>query len=247
MNRRVTGELTGLVVVVTGATGSAGRAAVDALSRSGADVVAVGRDIGRLTALFGGHGEVSLEAADVADRAECADLVERVRDRYGRVDGLVHLVGGWRGGRGFSANGDDDWDFLRSNLIDSLRHITLALHDDLARSDAGRAIIISATAVDSPSAGSANYAAAKAAAESWMRSLAASFATQAQTAGPGHPVRCSAAVILVIKALVDQAMRDTAPQKKFDGFTDVALLADRIVAVFTDDPRLVNGTRIPVG
>ena len=107
-------------------------------------------------------------------RAVCA-LAARVRDRFGAADGLVHLVGGFRGGASFTDNSDDDWRFLSAGLIDTLRHVTIAFHDDLARSSAGRAVIVSAQAAQKPAAGAANYAAAKAAAEAWMLALADSF------------------------------------------------------------------------
>ncbi len=84
-------------------------------------------------------------------------------------------MGGFRGGGTFAANTDADWRFLDNGLIQTLRHVTLAFHDDLVASQAGRAVIVSGTAVDTPAAGSANYAAAKAAAEAWMRALADSF------------------------------------------------------------------------
>ena len=254
MSTRPGGELTSLVVLVTGATGAAGRATVRALARAGAEVVAVGREPRRLAALFDHLDGVHPEVADLSDREQCDALVDRVRSAHSRIDGLVHLVGGWRGAPRFTANSDEDWAFLSRTLIDSLRQITLAVHDQLATSPDGRAVIISATAVDRPTPGGANYAAAKSATEGWMGALAESFvrtAAAAAAAGPthGHPHGAAAhghaaATVLVVKALVDEAMRDANPEKAFDGFTDVEVLAARIVALFTDDAADINGARI---
>ena len=224
MSTRPGGELTGLVVLVTGATGAAGRSTVRALAAAGADVVAVGRDERRLAALFSTVDGVFLEVADLTDRQQCEELADRIRAQHHRIDGLVHLVGGWRGAPQFTANSDDDWAFLSRTLIDGLRHITLAVHDDLAASADGRAVIVSATAVDRPTPGGANYAAAKAATEGWMGALAESFvrvaavAATAPHAHAGGEHTSAAATVLVIKALVDDAMRDASPDKSFDGF-----------------------------
>ncbi len=244
MTSRPAGELDGLVIVVTGATGSAGRATVRALAWAGAEVVAVGRDENRLAALFDDVSGVHPQVADLSDRPRCEALAQRIRGRHHRIDGLVHLVGGWRGAARFVENSDEDWAILSHSLVDTLRHITIALHDDLAASADGRAVIVSATAVDTPTPGGANYAAAKAATEAWMMALAESFA-RGQSKSKTEPTwQRSAATVLVIKALVDRAMRDADPDKSFAGFTEVRALAARIVELFTDDASDINGSRI---
>jgi NAD(P)-dependent dehydrogenase (short-subunit alcohol dehydrogenase family) len=192
---------------------------------------------GRLAALAAANPGITTEVADLSDATAVQELANRVRDRHGAVDGLVHLVGGWRGGDGFTSNSDEDWRFLSAALIDTLRHVTLSFHDDLVRSTAGRVVIVSARAAEKPSAGSANYASAKAAAEAWMLALADSFRAGAPDA---------AATILVIKALVDDRARAQAPARKFPGFTDVNELAARIVGLWSMDVQACNGARIPL-
>ena len=243
MSTRPAGELNSLVIVVTGATGSAGRATVRALALAGAEVVAVGRQEHRLAALFDGVDGVHPQVAELADGPHCEALAERVRRRHHRIDGLIHLVGGWRGAAGFTANSDQDWAFLCGTLVDSLRHVTMAFHDDLVASADGRAVIVSATAAEHPTPGGANYAAAKSATQGWMAAMAESFArAQSRATPPTH--QHSAATVLVVKALVDEAMRDAAPGKTFAGFTDVGVLAARVVELFTEDAADINGARI---
>src|ERR1700712_5727328 len=244
MTRRPAGELDGLVIVVTGATGSAGRATARALAWAGAEVVAVGRDEHRLAALFDDVNGVHPQVADLSDGPRCQALAERIRGRHHRIDGLVHLVGGWRGASRFVENSDDDWAVLSHTLLDSLRHITIALHDDLAASADGRAVIVSAAAVDSPTPGGANYAAAKAAGEAWMLALAESFRRLQSKSKTEPTLQRSAATILVIKALVDRAMRDANPDRPFTGYTDVNALAARIVELFTEEASDINGARV---
>jgi NAD(P)-dependent dehydrogenase (short-subunit alcohol dehydrogenase family) len=220
------------VVVVLGAGGAAGRAVAEAVRDSGRRVAAV--DL-REPSVEG----CAAYAVDATDPAAVADLAARVRADLGRVDGLVHLIGGWRGGKGFASNTDDDWAFLSSLLIDTLRHTTRAFHDDLVASPAGRAVIVSATAAANPTAGGANYATAKAASETWMRALADSFARVQKDDG----LR-AAATVLVVKALVHDAMRADQPDATFPGYTDVADLAAAVLRVLDAPASDVNGERI---
>jgi len=234
-------SLDDLVVVVTGAAGPAGAAATSALRAAGATVVAVGHSPERLSALAERNPGVRVEVVDLSDEGAVTAMATRVREDLGRVDGLIHLVGGYRGGDTFTSNTEADWRFLSAGLIDTLRHTTLALHDDLVRAPAGRVAIVSARAAANPGAGSANYAAAKAAAEAWMLALADSFRRSGTT---GSSDGGAAAVIFVIKALVTEQMREDAPDRKFPGFTDVADLADRIVELWAADAAELNGARI---
>lgn len=220
-----------LVVLVTGATGIAGRAACSALAAAGHRVIAVARDGDSLAALSADR--VDAKSVDLADSAAVVALATSVREQYGAIDGLVHLVGGWRGGKGFTTNTNEDWAFLSSNLIDTLRHATQSVHDDLVASRCGRAVIVSATAAAKPTAGNANYATAKAAAEAWMLALADSLRrNQSGRKGNSLP-QTSAAVILVIKAIGDAA-----------GFTSAEALASRIARLFDSDAGELNGARI---
>ncbi|MET1036065.1 MAG: SDR family NAD(P)-dependent oxidoreductase [Arthrobacter sp.] len=235
-------SLDGLTVLVAGATSTSGVAAAHALHDAGATVLAAGTDAGRL-------GErlpfaAGRYAADLADPAAVAGLAARIRGEHGRLDGLVHLVGGWRGGRGLTGQTDEDWDFLHRNVLTTLRNTSRAFYDDLAASDRGRLAIVSATAVENPTASGANYAAAKSAAETWTRAVAAGFRSAQSGRKDGPLPQRSAAVVLVIKAFVDAAARRAAPGKEFAGFTDVEDFASAVVRLFAQDAAALNGARI---
>jgi len=234
-----------LVVIVTGATGSAGRAVCRELLVDGKTVIAVGHDSDRLAVLGTALTGLHTYQVDLAEASAVRDFVADVRDAHGRIDGLIHLVGGWRGGAGFGANTDADWSFLAGGLIDTLRHLTLELHQEIANSPTGRVAIVSSTAVSAPTAGNANYVAAKAAAEAWMLALADEFRPSAGIDSDAPPTKATAAaVIFAVKAFVDGAMRAEAPTRKFPGFTDVNDLAWAVVELFTLDAASLNGRRI---
>ncbi|MQS40043.1 SDR family oxidoreductase [Streptomyces katsurahamanus] len=239
------GPLEGAVVAVAGAAGPAGRAALLRLAEAGATVVGADADAERLASAVDaaryahGGATVTGDTVDLLDLAATRDWADRTEKEFGRIDGLVHLVGGWRGSASFPATDLADWDVLERLLIRTVQHTSLAFHDGLLRSDRGRYLLISAAGAGKPTAGNAAYAASKAAAEAWTLALADSFRKAGGEQGPG-----AAAAILVVKALVHDAMRAERPNAKFAGFTDVNDLAEAIAGVWDRPAEEANGQRL---
>jgi NAD(P)-dependent dehydrogenase (short-subunit alcohol dehydrogenase family) len=239
------GALSGAVIAVAGAGGPAGRAALLRLAEAGATVVGADNDPARLAEAVdaaryaSGGASGTGEPVDLLDLQSTRDWAEHIEKDFGRVDGLVHLVGGWRGSETFIKSSLDDWDFLELLLVRTVQHTSLAFYEGLQRSDRGRYVLISAAGATKPSAGNASYAAAKAAAEAWTLALADAFRKTGGADGPR-----SAATILVVKALVHEAMRADRPNAKFAGFTDVRDLAEAIAGVWDKPAAEVNGNRL---
>ncbi|HET8780507.1 MAG TPA: SDR family oxidoreductase [Agromyces sp.] len=171
-------EVAGKTVLIAGATSASGRAVARALLEAGATVVAVGSDQGRIEKLEADIPGVIGEVADLTVEDHVLELAMRVHGRVGDVDGVIHLVGGWRGGGGIPGQTEEDYRALEHSFT-ALRHVSRAFWGDLVTSTTGRIAIVSSVVVESPKAGVANYAAVKAASESWMRSLAHGFAPRA--------------------------------------------------------------------
>ncbi|RLU89259.1 short-chain dehydrogenase [Streptomyces griseocarneus] len=237
-------RLDGAVVAVAGAAGPAGRATLLRLAEAGATVVAADADAARLAeavdAARYAHGGATVtgDTVDLLDLDATRAWASRTEKEFGRVDGLVHLVGGWRGSATFAETDLADWDLLEKLLIRTVQHTSLAFEAPLQRSGNGRFVLVSAAGASKPTAGNAAYAASKAAAEAWTLALADSFRKAGGDAGPA-----AAAAVLVVKALVHDAMRAERPNAKFAGFTDVKDLAEAIVGVWRKSARDVNGTR----
>lgn len=173
--------LAGRTVLIAGATSASGRAVAAGLLGVGARVVAVGNDPGRVGELEAQVPGVIGEVADLTDEDEVLELAMRVHSRVGDVDGVIHLVGGWRGGGSIVSQSDEDYRVLERSFT-SLRHVTLAFWGDLVESEAGRIVIVSSTSVERPRAGGANYVAVKAASEAWMQAVADGLRTEARSA-----------------------------------------------------------------
>lgn len=91
-------DFTGKTVVLAGATGGLGRPITHAFARSGAAIAACARTESALAELARELGDTKAgmltAAVDLCEESEVARFVDRVRERFGRIDVLVTLVGG---------------------------------------------------------------------------------------------------------------------------------------------------------
>lgn len=154
-------------LLVTGATGATGRAVSALLSARGDTVLAVGTDATRLEAVDASERLI----ADLTDRAATDALAAEVATRHGSLDGILHLVGGWKPGWG-----DEVTDWLNARLVNTLLHVSDAFEGMLLAAPAGRLAIVSSTVVTHDGPPTSAYAAAKLAAESWVAQLNARWA-----------------------------------------------------------------------
>ena len=227
------------VIAIAGVGGGLGPLVAQRLAEEGATVAGTDRDQGALDALAADLGlppeRWDGRAVDLlneeAARAWCAALVER----FGRVDGLVHLVGGWRGGEPLHEAPLADWDFLHDLLVRTVQHTTRAFHDQIAASSHGRFVLVSAKQAQAPTNTNAAYASAKAAAEAWTLALAHGFEPGGATAN-----------IVVVDAILTPRMREEEPHKDFPTFTPAEDIAAAIAFLCSDGAKKMNGQRFPL-
>jgi NAD(P)-dependent dehydrogenase (short-subunit alcohol dehydrogenase family) len=229
-------ELDGRVIAIAGVGGGLGPLVAARLAAGGATVAGTDRSPEVLEAVGSelGIGERwDGRAVDLLDeeaaRGWCAALVER----FGRVDGLIHLVGGWRGGEPLHEAPLADWELLHDLLVRTVQHTTRAFHDQLAASEHGRFVLVSAKQAQSPSNTNAAYAAAKAAAETWTLAFADGFEPGGATAN-----------IVVIDALLTPRMREESPGEEFPTFTPAEDLAEAIAFLCSEAGEKMNGQRL---
>jgi 3-oxoacyl-[acyl-carrier protein] reductase len=230
-----------LNVLVTGGSGASGVAVARALREAGHRVFTVGSDLQRIRSAAQQAGDgVAPFVCDLARMEEVRQLRADVTAAAGPMDAVIHLVGGWRGAQGIKDQTDEDWDFLERGAITTLRNVSRVFYDDVAASGCGRFAMVSSTTAAEPTAATASYAAAKAAAEAWTLAVADGFSRDSGKNGGGG----AAAVIVVVKALVDHQLRARHPERSFAGATDVEDLACAVVGLFNAPAAELNGRRL---
>jgi NAD(P)-dependent dehydrogenase (short-subunit alcohol dehydrogenase family) len=232
-------SLDGRVIAIAGISGGLGPVVAEALAAEGAAIA--GADVSQEKAdEVGGLLGLSEErwdgrAVDLLDeeaaRAWCAALVER----FGRVDALLHLVGGWRGGEPLATAPLADWELLHDLLIRTVQHTSRAFHDALLASEHGRFVLVSSKQAQAPTNTNAAYAASKAAAEAWTLALADGFEGTTATAN-----------VIVVDAILTQRMREESPAEGFPTFTPAEDIAGAIAFLCSDRAKKMNGQRFPL-
>jgi NAD(P)-dependent dehydrogenase (short-subunit alcohol dehydrogenase family) len=230
-------SLDGRVIAIAGVGGGLGPVVAERLAAAGAAVCGCDKeqaqvdDVGEALGVDEAHWDG--RAVDLLDEAAARDWCGALLERFDRVDGLLHLVGGWRGGQPLHEAPLEDWALLHDLLIRTVQHTTRAFHDALLASSHGRFVLVSAKQAQAPSNSNAAYAAAKAAAEAWTLALADGFEGSGATAN-----------IIVVEAILTAAMREREPGGDFTSFTPAEHLAEAIAFICSDAAEKMNGQRL---
>jgi 3-oxoacyl-[acyl-carrier protein] reductase len=155
-------DLTGKNALVTGSTRGIGRAIAEALAESGARVAVVGRDLARAEEAATAIGNNAKGfAADVADTAAVARLVDDVEKAFGGIDILVNNAGITKDNLVMRLK-DDDWDAVQNANLRGAFAAIRAASRGMMKKRAGRIINIASIVGLIGNKGQANYAASKA-------------------------------------------------------------------------------------
>jgi NAD(P)-dependent dehydrogenase (short-subunit alcohol dehydrogenase family) len=216
----------GRVIVITGATGALGTLAARTFAERGASLALLDHSQDRLDTLI---SLVNLPdtrlyslAADLRDEDVVRSAAQAVFDKFGRVDALLHLVGGWTGGKTISETTPDDLNFMISQHIWTTFHLFRSFGPHLQANGWGRVIVVSMPLSPKMSA----YAAAKAAQEALVQSLAEELKDSGVTAN-----------IIHVKSI------DVKGNGK--GTTPAEIMASMLY-LCSDEAAKINGVKIPL-
>jgi NAD(P)-dependent dehydrogenase (short-subunit alcohol dehydrogenase family) len=232
-------DLQGRVIAIAGAAGGLGPSVAERLAAAGATLALTDVNQDRLDDVVAALGlpedRVDARVADLLEPEGAQGWADELTERFGDVDGLVHLVGGWRGGEPLATAPLEDYEWLHNLLVRTLINASRAFAGPLGASEHGRFVLVSSAQAQAPSGTNAAYAATKAAAETWTLALADTF-RQAESAATAN--------IIVVNAILTPRMREASPEKPFKTFTSAEDIADAIAFICSDSARKMNGKRL---
>lgn len=220
------------VVVVTGAKGGLGSFVTNAFLNDGARVAGVSRSI--RDSDFA-HPNFAGIAAEISTAEAAEAMTGAVLKRLGRIDALVHLIGGFAGGKSAAETDDATWEQMMSLNLRTAVNAIRAVLPRLTRSGFGRIVAIGSRAAADPPATLSAYSASKAALVSFIRTVAAENKDAGITAN------------IVLPGTMDTpANRAAMPSADFSKWVQPASVASLLVWLASPEASQVTGAVIPI-
>ena len=229
-------EFEGRTVMLTGAAGNLGRAVAQAFAARGARLALLDLRRESLEKAFGAEGERRMFApANLLEQGEVDGAVRQALARFGRIDVLVNVAGGFRMGEAVHETSDKTWNFLLDLNARSLLHAVRAVVPHMLAAGGGKIVNIGAYAAQKGAAQMGAYVAAKSAVIRLTESMAAELRDK------NVNVNC------VLPTIIDTpenraAMPDADPAR----WVAPADLASAIVFLASDAARAIHGAALPV-
>ena len=223
-------------IFITGACGNLGQAVAAAFRAEGANLVLADLRAADLERVFGAPGTQSLPLAlDLRDAGSVKAAADAAVARFGRIDVLCNLAGGFRMGPAVHETPMADFDFLYDLNVRSVLHTAAAIVPHMLKAGSGRVVNVGALGALQGGAQKGAYIAAKGAVHRLTESMAA------ELRGQGGGVNA------VLPSILDTPQnRADMPDADVSRWVSTAALADVTVFLASDAARAVHGALVPV-
>lgn len=226
-------------VMVTGAIGNLGVVLARAFQNSNAKLALVDRGEDRLQEAFpelvGSPDYLLVDCADLMDEAAVEEAVSKTMRHFGRVDGLVNTVGGFRAGKMLHETPIDTWDFMLNLNARSVFIACKKVIPYMIRQGSGKIVNVAARPGLEGQAGMAAYSASKSAVIRLTESMSAELKDQ------GINVNC------IIPGTIDTPQnREAIPEADYSKWVTPESLAEVILFLSSNAARDVHGAALPV-
>lgn len=217
-------------IVITGATGALGSKTARAFAARGHSLALLDFDQAKLDSLtrdLNLPGErLFTSVVDLRDGQAVQSTAEAVSAKFGAIHALIHLVGGWLGGKTLPETTAEDMTSMLAQHVWTTFHLFQAFSPYLSKSGWGRVLTVSPSTVSNPLPKRGVYTAAKAAQENLMLTLAAELKDSTVTAN-----------IIQVKAIdVENKGTGTTPDE----------IVAAMLYLFSEEAGKISGARIPL-
>jgi NAD(P)-dependent dehydrogenase (short-subunit alcohol dehydrogenase family) len=220
------------IALVTGANGGLGKNVTKALLDAGFSVAGVAPHIQQSDF---DHSRFVAVPAEVTTLETAKKVVSGVLARFGRIDVLAHLVGGFAGGQTVAQLDDSTWERMFEMNLNSAFHLLRAVIPQMRQAGNGRIIAIGSRAAEDPGAKVGAYSASKAALLSLIRTVALENKDMGITAN------------VILPGTMDTAAnRKDMPGADVSQWVRPSSVASLIVWLAGDAGKDITGAAIPV-
>ncbi|XLZ68678.1 SDR family NAD(P)-dependent oxidoreductase [Massilia sp. SR12] len=222
-------------IFITGAAGALGSAVARAFDAAGANTVLLGRDLARLEAACGpASARRMLAVADLRDAASVAAVANTAIQRFGRIDALCNIAGGFAMGTPVHATSDAQWDELFDLNVRSLRNALAAVVPGMLDGQGGKVVNVASGSARQGLANMGAYCASKDVVIRLTESMSA------ELRGQGVNVNC--VLPGTIDTLENRAAMPNADRSKW---VAPEALAEVVLFLCSPAARAIHGAAIP--
>ena len=226
------------VVAISGAAGGLGPTVVRAFFDAGASLALAGRSEEKLVQLLETLGVPSdlrlASGVDLTDASAARSWAESVQAKFGGVDVVLHLVGGYKGGTSLAEVSLSDWSELQTMLVGTTLSVVRAFAGML-RTGGSRFIGVTSPKAQAPTAKSALYSMAKAASDALVLALADELRGTGSTAN-----------LVVVDSIDFPETRGREPMKPYGKSTPAEEIAAAMLFLCSEKAATINGARVPL-
>ncbi len=224
------------VVLVTGAAGSLGRAVAQRFAQAGASLVLVDvSDTGLASAYAALKTPHLLAAADLTQDDSIALAVSKAQQRFGRIDALCNIAGGFDMGPAVHETSRQLWNKMLDLNVGTLLGTVRAVVPHMLKAGRGCIVNVGAASATSGKANMGAYVASKSAVIRLTESMAAELREKG--------IRVNCVLPTIIDTAPNRAAMPDADPKRWVAPAD---LAEVIVFLCSEGARAVHGAALPV-
>ncbi|MCG6940361.1 MAG: SDR family oxidoreductase [Thiohalocapsa sp.] len=231
-------EFQGQVAVVTGAAGNVGTALCNKLAAAAASIALLDRDPDAMARVLNGlpaGANAASFAVDLLDADSVSGCIADVQKRFGRIDILANVAGGFAMGPTLDETDDATWNLMLDLNARSVFHTARAVLPLMRAGGYGRIVNVAARAALKGQGHMGPYCASKAAVMSLTESMAA------ETKHLDINVNC------ILPGTVDTPQNRAAmPDADHDTWVPPEALADVMLFLASNAARCVSGAAVPV-
>jgi NAD(P)-dependent dehydrogenase (short-subunit alcohol dehydrogenase family) len=232
-------DLKNRVAVITGATGGLGSTLARELAAQGVNLALLDIDPSRLETLVQSlslpTSRLFTRTVDLLDPAGTKSTALAVLSKFGKIDILLHVVGGWTGGRTLLEAPADDLAFMLNQHVWTSFNVIQAFVPHLVSNGWGRVAMITSPYAARPNAKGGPYAVGKAGQEALMLTLSQELKGTGVTAN-----------LLQAKTIDMQHKKVSAPSADNAAWTTPEELTAGILYLLSDEAATVNGAKLPL-
>jgi NAD(P)-dependent dehydrogenase (short-subunit alcohol dehydrogenase family) len=223
-------------VIITGAAGNLGQAVAARFAAEGANLALLDLNQAALDKVpTTGAGDVLRQIADLSDTVSVSAAIGAVIARFGRIDALCNIAGGFHMGEKVHEMPADRWDFMMELNAGSVLRMAQAVVPHMLKAGGGKIVNIGANSALSGKAEMGAYVASKSAVIRLTETMAAELRS--------HNINVNCVLPSVIDTPQNRAAMPKADPRKW---VEPAALADVLLFLCSPAARAIHGAAIPV-